>query len=568
MAPDLKHDLRVLLVEDDDLDAKVVERLLGGPAWSVHHVRTISTARAALATTPFDVVLLDVNLPDCHGEEGLTRIRRLSPDVAIVVISNASYDPEVAEAFDSGAQDLLRKDELDGPLLERSIRYAVERQSRIADNRRLQMLDPQTELPNRRFFDMTLEREVARALRFGGEVGYVHIDLDRVRNINARLGYAAGDHAIEEVARRLQARVRTSDLLARIGGDEFGLMLDGVRDASAARRVAEQLIEEAGQPIEINGQYETLSFSVGVSTLSEAGSLDALRAGAARALEEAQEAGGNRVVVWSRAGDAAWVRRLEIEGALPGAEERGELRVTFQPVYELKRNELLGFEALVRWRWNGSDVSPAEFIPIAEEIGQIDAIGSFVLREASRFAAGFAPMDYRVNVNLSAAEFRNRDVVEDVVRATRAAGTHPSQFTFEVTESIFSDARGTAGAQLEGLRRLGSKIAIDDFGTGYSSLSQLRHLPVDILKLDRSFVSESVQDRDAALLTRGIIALGHGLQLDVIAEGIETDAEWQFVVDSGCTSGQGYLLGRPLEVADANELIHQSARQRQRASLG
>ena len=549
---------RVLLVEDSGPDAEFVVRTLPSAKWDVRTVGTLAAALAALELEPAHVALLDLGLPDSSGVNGVQALCAAQPGLAVVVLSGDEREGAALEALQRGAQDYLLKGSWSGPLLERVLRHAMERQRLLRANQELMLRDPHTQLPNRQFFDAALARAAALSLRNGTELGLVVIDLDRVTAINDRLGHEAGDRLLGAVAAKLRKRVRNSDLLARTSGDEFAVMLDGVRDAAALRQVSEQLRGCASGTIAMSGQEMHVTASVGVALLSWCEGLDGLRSAANQAMREAKSQGGDRVCAYSSDGEAEYRNHIRLDEGLRGAIERGELRLVFQPVFDLEPRRLRGFEALMRWTFEGEEIPPAVFIPIAEASGVIDELGSFALREAARFSASLMPARYELSVNLSTRELLRKNLAEELTAVSRITGADPSCFTFEVTESVFADPNSGAAAQLDALRRLGSKVAIDDFGTGYSSLSQLQRLPLDVLKLDRSFVSESVHSREGARLAKGIIALGRGLQLEVVAEGIETEEEQRFVIDSGCSVGQGFLLSRPLDEDVAVKLAQET----------
>jgi len=546
---------RVLLVEDSPPDAQFVRAALKGDQWDLRVVGTLADALGALAHATADVVLLDLGLPDARRFEGVDALRDKHSDMPLVILSGNQEEAIAIEALQRGAQDYLVKGSWSRQLLHRVIRYSIERQRLILTTQRLHMLDASTGLPNRSYFDEALHRAALLAKRNRSDVGLVYIDVDRVTAVNDQWGHKAGDLLLEEIARRLGGRVRGSDLLARLSGDEFALLLDGVRDPAALRQVGEAFHDCATGTMQLGSQTVDVTVSVGVALLSETAGVNELRSAANQAMRLAKDEGGGRVRAFSAAGEREYRERLRLEVGLRGAEERGELRLMFQPLFGLTPNKLLGFEALLRWQFEGRAIPPCDFIPIAENTGLIDSIGSFVLREAARFSASLLPASYEICVNLSTLEFANKDLAAELVTVARATGADPTQFTFEVTESVFADPNSRAGEQLNALRQMGCRVAIDDFGTGYSALSQLQQLPLDVLKLDKSFVTRSVQDRDAGRLAKGIIALGQGLQLQVIAEGIETEEELKFVVDSGCDIGQGYLLGRPLDEAVAVGLV-------------
>jgi diguanylate cyclase (GGDEF)-like protein len=411
--------------------------------------------------------------------------------------------------------------------------------------------DPLTGLANRTL----LEETTARLLSRGGPASLLFIDLDDFKDVNDSRGHAAGDALLRAVADRLQRCVRPGDLVARMGGDEFAVAVTAGPDV--ARAVAERVLTSLAVPVLLDTGPVTVHGSVGVASSTGAGNetSDALLRDADLAMYLAKAQGGNRVVVYADGMAEAARRRADLQQDLTLATGAGQLEVHYQPTVLLTDGSTTGFEALVRWHHpERGTVPPAEFIPLAEESGAITEIGRWVLRQALRQAAQWsaatgAPL--RMAVNLSPRQLMDGDVVADVVAALEDSGFPARQLTLEVTEGVLVHDVDRVVAQLTALRALGVAIAIDDFGTGFSGLSYLRSLPADILKIDRSFVSDLVPGSSSATLISSIVELARTLGLAVVAEGVETEAQRATLADLRCGSAQGYLFARPEPAAGA-----------------
>jgi diguanylate cyclase (GGDEF)-like protein len=408
--------------------------------------------------------------------------------------------------------------------------------------------DPLTGLANRTL----LEEITHRVLERGGPVSLLLVDLDDFKDINDSRGHAAGDELLQVLAERLRGCVRPGDVVARIGGDEFAVVVNGGTDV--ARAVGERVLVSLALPVPLATGAVTVHGSVGVAAADPADrTAGALLRNADLAMYLAKAQGKNRLNVYADGMAEAARRRGQLAQDLARAADAGQLEVHYQPTVRLTDGRTTGFEALVRWRHPERGlIPPGEFIPLAEETGAIASIGSWVLREALRQGALWSAgtgTPLRMAVNLSPRQFQDGDVVAEVDEALAASGFPAEQLTLEVTEGMLVRDVDSVVAQLDLLRARGIRIAIDDFGTGFAGLSYLRHLPADIIKIDRSFISDLPAGRSASTLITSIVELARTLGLDVVAEGVETDEQRRALQELHCAQAQGYFFARP-EPAD------------------
>lgn len=420
---------------------------------------------------------------------------------------------------------------------------------------RLVRFDPVTGLPNRLLMRERLDEAIARAPRGGAKVLVGCIGLDQFRLVNESFGMAAGDTLIHACAERLQGRLRGHDLVVRLGGDQFGVLLEGVRDEPEAEALANKLLGLFSQPFACHDQEQFLSASLGLAVYPDDGdSAELLMQHAETALHRAKEQGRGHHQFFRAEMNQRSLERVQLLNRLRRAREQGELSLHFQPQLSLSDRRLVGAEALLRWDSPQlGSVAPDRFIPLAEETGLIEAIGDWVLTrccETVRDWRAAGHHDLRIAANLSARQFRSGNLVAKLRRELARCQVPGSALELEVTESVLMDRDGQAREQLFGLKALGVTLAIDDFGTGYSSLSYLRRFPVDVLKIDRSFIKDLGRDPDADALVRAIVGMAQALKLSVVAEGVETSEQAAFLTALGCHCGQGWLFGRPITEAD------------------
>jgi diguanylate cyclase (GGDEF)-like protein len=422
--------------------------------------------------------------------------------------------------------------------------------------------DALTGLANRAGFVAHLEEAISRP--GGGEdlQAVLFVDLDDFKDVNDALGHAAGDELLQVVAVRLADAVRPDGLVARLGGDEFAVLLDGVTER-AALAAAERAVAALDRPVELVGAPVHVSASIGLAVSHGGRDPGSLMREADVAMYTAKVRGKNRIERYDAALHQATVEHQALKTEVMGAAGRGELVVDYQPIVALTTGELIGVEALVRWRHPTRGLLlPSEFITVAEDTGAIVEIGAWVLdaslRQLCRWKDVREGAPLSVSVNVSARQLGVPGFAEQVDRLLRSIGLDPSRLVLEVTESVLVDRAGRAATTLEALRRLGVRIAIDDFGTGYASIGYLQELPVDILKIDRSFISGERANRRGDALLKAVIGLGKQLGLEIISEGIEEPAQISRLRALGCRAGQGFLLSRPVSPTVIDELLASS----------
>jgi diguanylate cyclase (GGDEF)-like protein/PAS domain S-box-containing protein len=446
----------------------------------------------------------------------------------------------------------------DGPGCILTGRDVSERKTLEQELRHQAFHDALTGLANRALFEDRLAHAIAGLRRRGSGLSVLFVDLDDFKTVNDSLGHSTGDELLRSVAERLRYNLRGSDTAARLGGDEFGVLLDGASDIEAASEAARRLLNALEPPFTIDGRQLSVSASVGIALAGTgAETMEELMRNADLAMYEAKRRGGAQWRVFEDSMHAVALGRLELGAQLQRAVDDEQFALHFQPIVRLDDATVIGAEALIRWRHPERGLlAPSQFLSLAEQTGLIVPMGRWALAEACRTLAGWnATEELYLSVNVSMRQLHDPRIVDDVRLALDDAGIAPEQLVLEITESFLADETEGVLQCLQRLRALGVRLAVDDFGTGYSALSYLQRFPIDILKIDRSFVLHARRSSPSLNLVRSIVQLGRSLHLDVVAEGIEDAEQAEELAAMGVPSGQGFYFARPLEPDDFGNLL-------------
>lgn len=545
--------IKLLLIEDSPADAAHVMQLLceaERETFAVTYEDSVAEAAKRLEDESFDAVLLELSATE-SAERGLAEIQRRAPLTPVVILCKRRERKAAENAVQHGAQDFIEEGERTGPLLERSILYAIER-ARAAE--RLAFLschDPLTGLANRTAFRDRLAQALARSDRGQQPGALLLVDLDSFKAVNDTRGHDVGDLLLKHVADKLRSFVRPYDVVARLGGDEFGLLLENVTEARDAGRLAERVLETIAEPFVVGNNEVFTTASLGAAIFPfDGGDPPTLVRNADLALYRAKRHGGGTTAFYTPSMGARIHEELHLEHDLHRALARDEFLLHYQPQVCLSTGRLTGLEALVRWQHPERGlVPPNSFLPAAERSGLIGAIGEWALRRACRQRRDWQDEGFdagRMAVNLSPRQLMNHGFVGSTEKILREQALDPNLLELEITEALLLEHDDATIEKLAHLRRLGIRIAIDDFGTGYSCLSRLAHLPIDALKIDRSIVGQAASGRQSSAVTRAILVLARELGLAVTCEGVESPNQLAFLRDHGCHAIQGRLVSAPL----------------------
>jgi diguanylate cyclase (GGDEF)-like protein len=560
--------MKILLVEDDADDADFLRVSLSQRDYAVSITRTglIKDAVTALDTDKFDVVLLDLNLPDGRGAECVEKIQQADAVVPIVVLSGHGDEDYAVEILNRGVQDYLVKWEGDGRTILRAIRYAIERKRAELRLNYLARYDSLTRIPNRQYLCDQLGQATTRALRRGRTMALLSLDLDRFKVVNETLGHEAGDMLLREVVQRLASSIREGDVLARLGGDEFAVLLEDVEGPLEVETVARNIGASFQESFHVAGRHVAVTASIGI-TVCPADGTDpvALLNNAGIAMYRAKEEGRNTVKFFAPSMHEEILSYHRLETDLKDAIAREQFELLYQPQLRLADQRVDAVEALLRWKHpERGRMSPGEFISVAEESGHIVPVGLWVIeevcRQLKRWESAGVPVP-RVAINVSAVQFRQPGFHEVVRGALQSHSVDPGLIELELTEhSLMADTKGTREC-LRALKSIGVRLAIDDFGAGYSCLSHLRQFPLDVLKIDRSFVSDLDTSLDAQAICSAILSIAHRLSLDAVAEGIESERQLAFLTRNDCLYGQGFYFSVPVEADKIAAMMVESGAQ-------
>ncbi|CAN5194116.1 hypothetical protein BH10PLA2_BH10PLA2_36630 [soil metagenome] len=575
-----KSPLRILIAEDEPDFRQSLQFILVQWGYEVQTASDGHTALETLQNDPPDVALLDWMMPGLSGVEICRQFRAMGGQrfPYLILLSGRTRTEDIVAGLDAGADDYVTKPvdflELRARLqvgfrmvkLQQELgQRATELEATLAEIQQLQAVaeegrkrehflafhDSLTCLPNRQLFFDRLSNAIHRCHRSGQMVAVLLLDLDGFKLINDGIGHAAGDQVLQATGQRLQSCLRDSDTVARLGGDEFAIVAGGLTRVVDVIAIAEKVLQRLSEVFVVESQQCQIGASIGISLYPSDGlDVETLVKRADLAMYRAKRLGKNRFMLYDLAMDARLQGQVSLEHELRSALGHSDFVMHYQPQVNMATGALTGVEALLRWQHgvNGL-VPPEDFIPLAEETGLIIPIGAWALRTACKLHTAWQGLygpRLKMAVNLSARQFRGVHLVETVAEILEETQFDPQCLELEITESVAMQNLDHSIATMIRLKDMGVRLAVDDFGTGYSSLSYLKRFPIDLLKIDRSFVEGIPNDLDDAAITEAIIGLAHTLKLGVIAEGVETHAQWEFLRDLECDGAQGFLLSPPI----------------------
>ncbi len=566
--------VRLLMIEFDSHEDLAICRLLESAQDTVFEIvraAHIEDAPDLIQDGSVDVALLNLSLSASEGPISMARAEVVTAGIPIVSLIESSDEPALLHMGDRG---YLVKRHLSSRLLVRTLRTAVERhrlQCELAEAQQREQFhatrDAMTGLPNRFHFEEQLARSIAFARRTRGQVAIYFLDLDRFKHINDTLGHDVGDGLINTMADRLSHLSRKSDMVARVGGDQFLLLVQGPELSHAAGLVGDKILAALARPFRVDGREYSFTGSVGISLYPRDGDRpEELVRKADAAMYQAKARGRASYEFYNEQLSALSERKLHVEGRLRGAIERGHLSVYYQARVDARNGRIVGAEALARWTDPELGfVAPSEFIPIAEESGIISSVDHWVMETALQALRSWNEAGYddlRLSVNVSARQLQDAAVNDAILCSLERSGVAARRLEVELTESALIENAEVATDVLEALSALGVGVSLDDFGTGFSSLAYLKRFPVNTIKIDQSFVRDMLDDADDAAITEAIISIAYKLRLGLIAEGVESEEQLGFLCERGCYEMQGFLFSPPLSARDFLALLQRGLPER------
>lgn len=515
-----------------------------------------------------DLIILDVVMEGMDGFECARKIRALESEdwIPIIFLSSSIDDVSIANGISAGGDDYIAK-----PFSEITLEAKIKAMQRIAEMRKklyattqeLQILsatDPLTHLYNRLQFEKTLKAKLSEADRHKTNIALMYIDLDHFKTINDTIGHHIGDLLLIEVANRIKSCVRLEDVVARLGGDEFTVICSYLNNPEEAVVIAKKIIEILEQPYNLNNNIVRISACIGIAYYPAKGTnKENLIQNADIAMYHAKEMGRNNYQIYSKELTERYKQQLTLEKDLQFALEKKDLFINYQPIYHLANKNIIGIEALVRWQHAEFGlISPAIFIPLAEETGLILKIGDWVINEVIQQAASWranGATSVKIYINLSLQQLLQDNFIKSIKKTLKECNFPAAQIEFELSENAFSSITPQLKNIFEQFQKMGVGLAIDNFGTHFPSLSILGTLPVSTLKIDKRFMVDVIKDFKNNIIVKSLVALGNNQHLNVIAEGIQSEEQLQFLLSTGCQQGQGFYLSNPLTTRELTELL-------------
>ena len=499
-----------------------------------------------------DLVLMDAIMPVMDGFTATAEITANPQlaDIPVMIITALDDDQSVDRAFEVGAVDYITKP-VKWSVLKQRVRRMIHTAVTEQKVRHLAYHDTLTGLPNRMLFMDRIDQAIARVNRSGESFALLFIDIDHFKIINDTLGHNAGDKLLLSVTQILLDSIRHADTVARFGGDEFIVLLEHIHKPEDTVAITNKLLKALHEPIMISGREVRISASIGIALYPEDGDdFGALLKHADTAMYQAKELGRNNFQFYTKSMSESAQKRLDLEASLREAIKRQEFQVYYQPKYDMNTGQCWGMEALIRWSHPHKGlISPADFIPVAEQTGIIIPISEWLIRECFRQMVSWREAGYdakNLSINVSPRQFKEQDLVGLFTELLQSTGINGEEVEIEITETILMDNQIKAEATLGQLKAMGIKIALDDFGTGYASLAYLKKYPIDIVKIDRSFVSGTPDDEEDCAIVKAIASLAGALEMGLIAEGVETEEQIAFLRKMHCHLAQGFYWNPPL----------------------
>ena len=563
----IKLSQRILLVDDNEIDRITIKRALikSTSPMVVFEAIGFSEATKLLKRQQFDCILLDYRL---GGEDGLDLIKEIHreglSDAPIVMLSGMDHEPTRLSCLKEGAQDFLLKSEIDTHSLVRAIRYAEERKNVTLQIRYLAQHDSLTDLPNRSLFIENVKRAVTRCRRTNALFAIIFIDLDNFKSINDTLGHEAGDTLLITISKRIKSVTREEDTVGRLGGDEFAVLIEGITTEKSLIKIAQDLLNTAKEPLTITNKTIHSTASLGIATYpSCANEATALIKCADLAMYKTKKNGRNGYSFYSEDLQILADDYANLKSDIYDALARNEFELYYQPQIKSSTQDINGVEALIRWHHPTKGfIPPDQFIPIAESLGLINEIGDWVIEEACGQLNNWLSLypdlyqNFKMAINISAHQIRQIDLKGKICRVLNNNKLPYELVELELTESALVDDIGRCTEKLGEFKDIGIQFAIDDFGTGFASFRHLQQLPLQVLKIDKSFIDEICSSEKSYAIVQAMIVMAHALEMKVIAEGVETIEQATLLQALNCDSLQGYYFWKPMPARDIGQLFH------------
>lgn len=562
---------KILVVDDLPANLLSMKSLLKKVDVDIVTADSGNNALAIALEKNLALILLDVNMPKMDGYEvaALLSEAEETKNIPIIFVTALDHDKaNIIKAYNSGAVDYVEKP-ISAEILISKVNYFIKlwtlkngleleiklRKTAEKEIEYLAQHDSLTHLPNRRQLHTQLQYILDRSIRSNERFAVLFLDLDGFKKINDQLGHECGDEILIEVADRFKHQIRSFDILARYGGDEFVIILTDITASLLLTAKLGELVAEVSAPFFREENEIQIGVSIGVAIYPDHGeTIDTLISHADSAMYQAKQDGKNNFKFFSDELNQQMQRKLQVEKQLRYIFDKNELAVYLQPLVMVSNGEIIGAEALLRWQSEALGlVSPNEFIPVAEASGVISTIGVWVFQQIVPVLQRWK--NIRIAINASSLQFKNSLLYEEILKSIQHNQLDANSLEVEITESMLLEDSATVKQHIQKIRNLGIELSVDDFGTGYSSLSYLKHCPVSTVKIDRSFIAETPENSENCALVKAIIAMAHALSLKVIAEGVETRAQWDFLREQQCDMAQGYFFAKPMPIEQFEDLL-------------